>query len=82
MWLRTHQKCVGSSPRVSRACQDGVREFTRRRPRYRKIVEGSRKACREFAKGIGKLVGNTPGDYRKKTIGLATRMSKVTGLAG
>ncbi|RWW81570.1 hypothetical protein BHE74_00010016 [Ensete ventricosum] len=25
--------CVGSSPRVLRVCQDGAREFTRRRPR-------------------------------------------------
>ncbi|RWW41153.1 hypothetical protein BHE74_00053373 [Ensete ventricosum] len=48
----------------------------------RKIVEGSRKACREFAKGIGKLAGNMSGDYRKKTIGLAARMPEAAGLAG
>ncbi|RZS08570.1 hypothetical protein BHM03_00039551 [Ensete ventricosum] len=53
----------------------------------RKIIGGSRKACRDlgigpglddvvgprrefarrFAKGIGKLVGSTPGDHQKKT---------------
>ncbi|RZS23895.1 hypothetical protein BHM03_00056905, partial [Ensete ventricosum] len=45
---------------------------------HRKIVRGSRKACRErcseislefawrFTEGIGKLAGSTPGDHRKK----------------
>ncbi|RWW76326.1 hypothetical protein BHE74_00015589 [Ensete ventricosum] len=33
MWLGTRQECIGSSSRVSRAYQDGVREFARRRPR-------------------------------------------------
>ncbi|RZS18353.1 hypothetical protein BHM03_00050604 [Ensete ventricosum] len=33
MRLGTRQECIGSSPRVSGACQDGVREFARRRPR-------------------------------------------------
>ncbi|RRT47475.1 hypothetical protein B296_00044377 [Ensete ventricosum] len=33
MQLGTHQECVGSSPRVSGVCQDGTREFARRRPR-------------------------------------------------
>ncbi|RRT77889.1 hypothetical protein B296_00002975 [Ensete ventricosum] len=37
---------------------------------------------RRFAEGIRKLVGNTPGDHRKKTIGLAARMSKTAGLCG
>ncbi|RRT75277.1 hypothetical protein B296_00002559 [Ensete ventricosum] len=31
---------------------------------------------------IGKLAGNTPGDRRKKTIGLTARMSEATGLCG
>ncbi|RRT70369.1 hypothetical protein B296_00000473 [Ensete ventricosum] len=30
----------------------------------RKIVGGSRKACREFTEGIEKLTGNTLGDHR------------------
>ncbi|RRT48128.1 hypothetical protein B296_00022792 [Ensete ventricosum] len=33
MQLGTRLECVGSSPRVSGACQDGGREFTGRRPR-------------------------------------------------
>ncbi|RRT41768.1 hypothetical protein B296_00046787 [Ensete ventricosum] len=47
----------------------------------RKIVNGSRKACRErFAEGIGKLDGSMSGDCRKKTIGLPTRMPEAVGL--
>ncbi|RRT36317.1 hypothetical protein B296_00046797 [Ensete ventricosum] len=76
MRLGTRQECIGSSTRVSEACQDGVREFARRRLTRWKIVRGSRKDCRErcdgfcrefarrFAEGISKLVGNTPGDHR------------------
>ncbi|RWW59005.1 hypothetical protein BHE74_00034083 [Ensete ventricosum] len=33
MWLGTRQECIGSSSRVSGACQDSIREFTRRRSR-------------------------------------------------
>ncbi|RWW40262.1 hypothetical protein BHE74_00054341 [Ensete ventricosum] len=33
MRLATRLECIGSSPRVSEACQDGTREFTGRRPR-------------------------------------------------
>ncbi|RRT49470.1 hypothetical protein B296_00011630 [Ensete ventricosum] len=33
MQLGTHLECVGSSPRVSGACQDGTREFAGRRSR-------------------------------------------------
>ncbi|RWW64342.1 hypothetical protein BHE74_00028425 [Ensete ventricosum] len=35
-----------------------------------------------FTKGIGKLVGNTLGDHRKKTGRLTTRMPEAVGLAG
>ncbi|RZS09403.1 hypothetical protein BHM03_00040480 [Ensete ventricosum] len=31
--LGTHQECIGSLPRVSGACLDGIREFARRRSR-------------------------------------------------
>ncbi|RRT45751.1 hypothetical protein B296_00038307 [Ensete ventricosum] len=49
----------------------------------RKIIGGSRKACRErFAEGIGKLVGNMPRDRRKKTKRLTTRTSEAAALAG
>ncbi|RZS25412.1 hypothetical protein BHM03_00058608 [Ensete ventricosum] len=33
MRLATRLECIGSSPRVSEACQDGTREFTGRKPR-------------------------------------------------
>ncbi|RWV78765.1 hypothetical protein GW17_00060210 [Ensete ventricosum] len=33
MRLGTRQECVGSSPRVSGDCQDGTKEFARRRSR-------------------------------------------------
>ncbi|RWW38095.1 hypothetical protein BHE74_00056699, partial [Ensete ventricosum] len=46
-----------------------------------KIVGGSRKACRELGR-IGKLTGNTPGDHRRKTVRLATRIPEAIGLAG
>ncbi|RRT53952.1 hypothetical protein B296_00000237 [Ensete ventricosum] len=38
--------------------------------------------ARRFAEGIGKLVGNTLGDRRKKIIRLLARMPEATGLAG
>ncbi|RRT75626.1 hypothetical protein B296_00006349 [Ensete ventricosum] len=40
MRLGTRQECIGSSPRVSGACQDGAREFTRRRPRLAERLSG------------------------------------------
>ncbi|RWV89636.1 hypothetical protein GW17_00048213 [Ensete ventricosum] len=41
-----------------------------------------REFARRFVKAIRKLVGNKPGDRRKKTIRLATRISGAVGLAG
>ncbi|RWW10358.1 hypothetical protein GW17_00026103 [Ensete ventricosum] len=38
MRLGTHHECVGSSPRVSRVCQDDKREFAERRPRVTEIL--------------------------------------------
>ncbi|RWW18648.1 hypothetical protein GW17_00017350 [Ensete ventricosum] len=40
MWLGTRLECVGSSSRVSGACQDGAREFAGRRPRLTKRLSG------------------------------------------
>ncbi|RRT70512.1 hypothetical protein B296_00000782 [Ensete ventricosum] len=40
MRLGTHQECVGSSPKVSGVCQDGTREFARRRPRLVERLSG------------------------------------------
>ncbi|RRT54556.1 hypothetical protein B296_00004055 [Ensete ventricosum] len=50
---------------------------------HRKIIGGSRTACREsFTEGIGKLAGNMLGDCRKKIIGLIARMSEAAELMG
>ncbi|RZS01271.1 hypothetical protein BHM03_00031095 [Ensete ventricosum] len=38
--------------------------------------------ARGFVEGIGKLIENTPGDYRKKTRRLTVRMPEAVGLAG
>ncbi|RRT58534.1 hypothetical protein B296_00027727 [Ensete ventricosum] len=38
--------------------------------------------ARRFAEGIEKLVGNTPGDHRKKTGILATRMLEAARSMG
>ncbi|RWW48663.1 hypothetical protein BHE74_00045242 [Ensete ventricosum] len=38
--LGTHQECVRNSPRVSGVYQDGVREFTERRPRLAERLSG------------------------------------------
>ncbi|RRT35003.1 hypothetical protein B296_00030638 [Ensete ventricosum] len=80
-------QCVRSSPRVSGVCHGGAREFARRRPRlagrlsrvaekaYRDGI--SSKFTRKFVEGIEKLVGNTPGDRRKKTRRLIVRMPEA-----
>ncbi|RWW46705.1 hypothetical protein BHE74_00047350, partial [Ensete ventricosum] len=90
--LGTRQECVGSSPRISGVCQDGAREFARRRPRLAGRLSGVAEklagrltmtgATERFAEGIGKLTVNTSGDRRKKTGRLAARMSEAAGLAG
>ncbi|RZR94874.1 hypothetical protein BHM03_00023623 [Ensete ventricosum] len=45
-------------------------------------VEPHREFAKRFAEGIGKLIGNTPRDRQKKTIGLAARMSEAVRLGG
>ncbi|RWW42171.1 hypothetical protein BHE74_00052292 [Ensete ventricosum] len=40
MRLGTRQEYIGSSPRVLRVCQDGAREFNRRRPRFVRRLSG------------------------------------------
>ncbi|RWV84465.1 hypothetical protein GW17_00053821 [Ensete ventricosum] len=61
---------------------DGPRSSLSIGPGFRRCSEISPEFARRFAEGIGKLVGNMSGDYWKKTIGLAARMSKAAGLAG
>ncbi|RZR89928.1 hypothetical protein BHM03_00017737 [Ensete ventricosum] len=82
MRLGTHQECVGSLSRVSEVCQDGTKEFAKRRQRLTRRLSGvaeklvgsrdddavgsRRKFARRFAEGIGKLAGNAKGDHRKE----------------
>ncbi|RRT60380.1 hypothetical protein B296_00016082 [Ensete ventricosum] len=78
---------IGNLPGIRRELAEGIGSLPgwrkgvsqKKIETCRKIIGGSRKACRErcsgissefarrFAEGIGKLVGSTPGDRRKKT---------------
>ncbi|RWW48580.1 hypothetical protein BHE74_00045328 [Ensete ventricosum] len=63
MRLGTRQEYVGSSPRVSRVCQDGAREFARRRSRLARRLSGvAEKPVRRFFSDplldVQVLVGN------------------------
>ncbi|RRT47270.1 hypothetical protein B296_00029381 [Ensete ventricosum] len=97
MRLRTCQECVGSSPKVSRACPDGTREFARRRPRLverlsrvaEKLAGSSddevgsrRKLLGDSSKELGSSLGTRREIAGKKTRGLAVRLPKVVGLSG
>ncbi|RWW76300.1 hypothetical protein BHE74_00015620 [Ensete ventricosum] len=59
---------------------DGPRSSLSIGPGFRRCSGISPKFARRFAKGIGKLVGNTPGDRRKKTRRLVVRISEAAGL--
>ncbi|RRT58869.1 hypothetical protein B296_00019675 [Ensete ventricosum] len=61
---------------------DGPRSSLSIGPRFGRCSGISPKFARRFTEGIGKLVGNTSGDYRKKTGRLVAKMSEATGLAG
>ncbi|RZS00994.1 hypothetical protein BHM03_00030793 [Ensete ventricosum] len=82
MRLGTRQECIGSSPRVSGVCQDGAREFARRRLRLTRRLSGLAEKLigRDSPKGSGKLVGNTLGDRQKKIERLIARMREAIGL--
>ncbi|RRT41956.1 hypothetical protein B296_00054154 [Ensete ventricosum] len=65
---------VGNSPGVRWELADGIESLPgwrkgvrqKKTETHRKIVEGSRKACRErFAEWIGKLAGRSPEEDRK-----------------
>ncbi|RRT68858.1 hypothetical protein B296_00025049 [Ensete ventricosum] len=49
MRLETLQECIGSSLRVSGVCQDGAREFARRRPKLiGRLLGVAEKLARRF----------------------------------
>ncbi|RRT42892.1 hypothetical protein B296_00038999, partial [Ensete ventricosum] len=93
---------VGNSSGVRRELTEGIGSLLgwrkgvhqKKIETHRKIIAGSRKACRErcsgispeitrrFAEGIGKLAGNTSGDCRKKTRRLVARIPETAELAG
>ncbi|RWW60075.1 hypothetical protein BHE74_00032953 [Ensete ventricosum] len=52
---------------------DGPRSSLSIGPDSDDAVEPRQEFAKRFAKGIGKLAGNMPGDRRKKTIGLLDR---------
>ncbi|RRT40581.1 hypothetical protein B296_00050691 [Ensete ventricosum] len=52
MWLGTRHECVGSSQKVSGACQDGVREFAKRRPRLAERLSGVAETLAESWEGL------------------------------
>ncbi|RWV81974.1 hypothetical protein GW17_00056562, partial [Ensete ventricosum] len=61
---------------------DGPRSSLGIAPGSDDAVGPCREFARRFAEGIRKLAGNTPGDRRKKTGILATRMSEAAELTG
>ncbi|RWV83832.1 hypothetical protein GW17_00054507 [Ensete ventricosum] len=57
MRLGTRVECVGSLPRVSRACQDGVREFVGRRPRLAGRLSGAAEKLTGSWEGLDDVMG-------------------------
>ncbi|RWV87417.1 hypothetical protein GW17_00050584, partial [Ensete ventricosum] len=61
---------------------DGPRSSLSIGPGFRRCSGISPEITRRFAEEIGKLVGNTSGDRRKKTRRLVARIPEAAGLAG
>ncbi|RRT32299.1 hypothetical protein B296_00042332 [Ensete ventricosum] len=61
---------------------DGPRSSLGIRPGSDNVVGPRWEFSRRFTEGIGELVENTPGDRRKKTIGLTVRIPKAVRLVG
>ncbi|RRT61211.1 hypothetical protein B296_00040965, partial [Ensete ventricosum] len=85
---------VGNSPGVRRELAEGIGSslgwhkgvHQKKIETHRKIVGGSRKACRDSlgdsSKGSGSSLGTRREITRKKTRGLTVRMPETTGLCG
>ncbi|RRT68888.1 hypothetical protein B296_00032601 [Ensete ventricosum] len=69
MRLGTHQECSGSSSRVSRVCQDGVREFARRRLRL----------TGRLPRVAEKLVGSWYDDGPRSSLGIGLGLDDTLG---
>ncbi|RRT45085.1 hypothetical protein B296_00054572, partial [Ensete ventricosum] len=76
------ERLAGSWEAMELQPDDGPRSSLSIGPEFRQCSGISPKFARRFDEGIGKLARNTPGDYRKKTIGLAARMSKAVKFTG
>ncbi|RZS14953.1 hypothetical protein BHM03_00046713 [Ensete ventricosum] len=88
MRLETRLGCIESSPRASRACQDGAWEFAIRRSRlagklsrvaekltgrFGRYGRSSLRVHWDFTEGTGKIARNTPGDRRRRIVRLIVR---------
>ncbi|RWW38950.1 hypothetical protein BHE74_00055768 [Ensete ventricosum] len=96
MHLGTRQECVRSSPRVSGVCQDGAREFAKRRSRLTgrlsRVAEKLARSrdglvmdilfTRRFAKGIEKLAGNAKVDRWEEDQTTYHKIAGVYGMSG
>ncbi|RWW02417.1 hypothetical protein GW17_00034494 [Ensete ventricosum] len=81
----TRRKIVGgltTTGAIELQPDDGPRSSLGIRPGSDDAAGPRREFTRRFAKGIGKLAWNTPGERRKKTRRLAARMPEAVGLAG
>ncbi|RWW41898.1 hypothetical protein BHE74_00052587 [Ensete ventricosum] len=68
------QECIGSSSRVSRVCQDGIREFARRRPRLVERLSG----VAEKLTGIMEL---QPDDGPRLSLSIGSRFGQYSGIS-
>ncbi|RZS25401.1 hypothetical protein BHM03_00058594 [Ensete ventricosum] len=77
MRLGTRQECVGSSPRVSGACQDGAREFAKRRRRLTGRLSGVAEKLTENWEGIGQGLDDTEGAVGS-SLGDSSKIGKLS----
>ncbi|RWW02380.1 hypothetical protein BHE74_00045186 [Ensete ventricosum] len=67
MQLETRLECIGSLLRVSRACQDGTREFTERRLRLARRLSGVAEKLAGSWKALGQGLNDAVGARQKFT---------------
>ncbi|RWV97738.1 hypothetical protein GW17_00039454 [Ensete ventricosum] len=87
MQLGTRLECVGSSPMVSGACQDGTREFARKRPRLvkrvsmiaQKLIESCEDDGPRSSLGIGPISNDAVGPHWEFARRFTERIGKLAG---